>query len=100
MGHACQRVRANLSWRILLALLCVLLVAALGALQVAHTHAGTANHADCALCAAAHISVHTVSAAVCAPTTSVIALQMALPPSILRSALATFALFTRPPPAV
>ena len=101
MAHANQRLRANHPWRILLALLCVLLVAALGTVQVAHTHAdGAANHADCALCATAHISVHTVSSAAPAPTTSVVALLVALPPSILRSALATFALFTRPPPAV
>jgi hypothetical protein len=101
MGHTDQRLRANHPWRILLALVCVLLVAALGTVQVAHTHAdGTANHADCALCAAAHISVHYVSAVSPAPTTSVIAVLVALPPSIFRIALATFALFTRPPPAV
>jgi hypothetical protein len=35
-----------------------------------------------------------------APTTSVVSFLVALPPSILPSALATFALFTRPPPAV
>jgi hypothetical protein len=69
--------------------------------QVAHTHAdGTANHADCALCAAAHISVHYVSAAAPAPTTYVVALLVALLPSILTSARSTFALFTRPPPTV
>jgi hypothetical protein len=101
MGRNNRLTRADAPWRILLALLCVLMVVVLGAVQVMHTHAdGTANHADCALCAAAHISVQPVHAVAPAPTTSVVALLVALPPSILLSSLATFALFTRPPPAV
>ena len=100
MGHADQRLRANHPWRILLALLCVLLVVLLGSVQVAHTHADdNESHADCALCAAAHISVHPVHTPSPAPTTSVVAVVEALPPSILPRTLSIFALFTRPPPA-
>jgi hypothetical protein len=96
-----RQKRANAPWRILLALVCVLLVVVLGAVQVAHTHAdGTANHADCALCAAAHISVHPVHAPSPAPATAVVATLEAFPPAVLPRALAIFALFTRPPPPV
>jgi hypothetical protein len=68
--------------------------------QVAHIHADGADHADCALCAAAHISVHPVHAPTPAPATTVIATLEALPPAVLPRTLSTFALFTRPPPAV
>ncbi len=99
MGEKVRSARADPPWRILLALLCVLLVVVLGSVQVAHTHAdGNETHADCALCAAAHISVHPVHAPAPAPTTSIVATLESLPPSILPSALSTFALFTRPPP--
>jgi hypothetical protein len=60
MGKKDQRNRADRPWRILLALVCVLLVVILGSVQVAHTHADGADHADCALCAAAHVSVHPI----------------------------------------
>jgi hypothetical protein len=100
MGEVIRRDRAVSHWRILLALLCVLLVVLLGSVQVAHTHAdGNEIHANCALCAAAHITVHPVVAPAPAPTTSVVTVVEALPPSILPRTLSTFALFTRPPPA-
>lgn len=99
MGHADQRNRADRTWRILLALVCVLLVVVLGSVQVTHTHAdGSDTHADCGLCAAAHISVHPIHAPSPAPTASVVAVVESLPPSILPRTLSTFALFTRPPP--
>jgi hypothetical protein len=98
MGKKDQRNRADRPWRILLALVCVLLVVVLGSVQVAHTHADGADHADCALCAAAHVSVHPIHAPSPAPTTSVVAVVESLPPSILPRTLSTFALFTRPPP--
>ncbi len=101
MGRNDRQTRAEAPWRILLALLCVLLVVVLGSVQVAHTHAdGNETHADCALCAAAHITVHPVHAPAPAPTTSVVAAVESLSRSILPSTLSTFALFTRPPPAV
>jgi hypothetical protein len=99
MSEKVRSARAESPWRILLALLCVLLVVVLGSVQVAHTHADGAAHADCALCAAAHISVHPVQAPSPAPTTSVVAVVEVLAPSILPRTLSTFALFTRPPPA-
>ena len=98
MGKKDQRNRADRPWRILLALVCVLLVVVLGSVQVAHTHADGADHADCALCAAAHVSVHPIHAPSPAPTTSVVAVVESLPPSILPRTLSTFDLFTRPPP--
>jgi hypothetical protein len=100
MGRTGRQTRAEAPWRILLALLCVLLVVVLGAVQVAHTHADGADHADCALCAAAHVSVHPIHAPSPAPATAVVATLEALPPAVLPRALATFALFTRPPPPV
>jgi hypothetical protein len=91
--------RTRSTWRILLALVCVLLVAVAGTVQVAHTHAdGTDTHADCSLCAAAHITVHLAQTPVPAPSAAVVTLLEALPLSVLPSVLSTFALFTRPPP--
>jgi hypothetical protein len=89
------------SWRFLLALFCVLLVVIAGTAQVAHTHAdGLDNHADCSLCATAHVTVQVVQTPVPVPAVMVIAVLEALPLSTTPSAVTTFALFTRPPPAV
>jgi hypothetical protein len=77
----------------------VLLVVVAGTVQVAHSHAdGADTHANCSLCAAAHITVHLAQTPVPAPTASVVAVLETLPPAVLPSALSTFALFTRPPP--
>ena len=100
MGGQGLQSRVWHSWRVLLALLCVLLVILAGAVQVAHTHADrTDAHANCSLCAAAHITVHLVQAPAPVAAASVVATLDALPPSVLTGALLTFALFTRPPPA-
>ena len=94
-----RRNRAQATWRILLALLCVLLVFVAGTAQVAHTHAdGADTHADCSLCAAAHVTVTLVQTPAPAPTVTVVAVLEALPASVAPSVLSTFALFTRPPP--
>jgi hypothetical protein len=99
MGHNGLRSRTECPWRILLALLCVLLVVVAGTVQVAHTHAdGTDTHANCSLCAAAHITVHLAQTPAPAPTAAVVAVLESLPPAVAPSALSTFALFTRPPP--
>jgi hypothetical protein len=94
-----QKHRADPPWKIFLALLCVLLVVVAGTVQVAHTHVDrTAGHADCALCAAAHVTVHLVQTPIPAPSAVVVAVLQVLPRSVLPTALSTFALFTRPPP--
>src|ERR1035441_9605061 len=99
MAANALRTRTQSSWSILLALVCVLLVAVAGTAQVAHIHAdGTDNHADCSLCAAAHITVHPTQAPVPAHRAVVVTALEAFPPPILPSRLSTFALFTRPPP--
>lgn len=99
MGQYGLRVRAARPWRILLALVCVLLVVVAGTVQVAHTHAdGADTHANCSLCAAAHITVHLVQTPAPAAAASVVAVLVSLPPVVLPGALSTFALFTRPPP--
>ena len=101
MGRRHTRQTAQSSWRFLLALLCVLLVVVAGTAQIAHTHAdGAANHANCSLCAAAHATIHFVQTPAPAPPATVVALLETLPLSATPSALSTFALFTRPPPAV
>jgi hypothetical protein len=94
-----QRSRAQATWRVLLALLCVVLVFVAGTAQVAHTHAdGVDTHADCSLCAAAHVTVTLAQTPAPAPTVSVVAVLEALPAPVVPSVLSTFALFTRPPP--
>jgi hypothetical protein len=99
MGRDCRTSRAAHSWRVLLALVCILLVAVAGTVQVAHSHAdGADTHANCSLCAAAHVTVHMEQTPAPAPAASVVAMLESLPPAVLPSALSTFALFTRPPP--
>jgi hypothetical protein len=87
------------SWRILLAVVCVVLAVVLGTVQAAHSHSdGTVNHADCSLCAVSHVTVHLIQTPAPAPAVRVFATIEAIAPSFTPSALATFALFTRPPP--
>jgi hypothetical protein len=99
MGLTGHRARTRSTWRIFLALVCVLLVVVAGTAQVAHTHADAATHADCSLCVAAHVIVHLVATPAPAPTAAVVAVLECLPPVARPTALSTFALFTRPPPA-
>jgi hypothetical protein len=100
MGRNSRTSRAAHSWRVLLALACVLLVAVFGTVQAAHIHTdGADTHANCSLCTAAHITVHLVQTPSPAPAAPVVAVLESVPPVVLPSALSTFALFTRPPPA-
>ena len=101
MGRYSQTVPAMTPWKMLVALLCVMLVVIGATVQVAHTHAdGTADHADCSLCVAAHVGLQVSPTPIVAPAvTAVVARIEAFPPAALRSAVYTFALFTRPPPA-
>lgn len=99
MGQNDRRPGAGRSWRILLVIFCVLLVAVAGTVQVAHTHAdGTDSHSNCPLCVLAHVTVQLAQTPAPAPTGAVIPRVEALPRAILPSVLSTFALFTRPPP--
>ena len=99
MGFDDQR-RVGRSWRLLLALLCVLLVVVSGTVQAAHTHTDGADiHANCSLCAAAHITVHLTQTPATMQAASVVSVLVGLAPAIVPTALSTFALFTRPPPA-
>ena len=92
--------RNQSTWRVLLALLCVLLVTVAGVVQVAHTHAdGAYTHADCSLCAAAHVTVHLAQTPAPAPAATVVGVLESLPSCVVPTALSTFALYTRPPPA-
>ena len=98
MGGSNGQQRAGRPWRLLLAILCVVLVVLTGTVQVAHTHADADTHADCSLCAVAHITVHMAQAPASAPPVVVVTVLQSLPPVLLPVALSTFALFTRPPP--
>ena len=100
MNRSSQRPKAQSSWKLVLALLCISLVVACGTIQAVHVHpVGNISHSDCALCATAHLGVQVASAAVAlhhvAPVVS--AVEALVAPSLART-LSTFALFTRPPP--
>lgn len=99
MAVAYRTERMQSTWRILLALACVLLVVVAGTVQVAHSHAdGADTHANCPLCVTAHVTVQLTQTPAPATSARVVAVLEALPAAVLPSALCTFALFTRPPP--
>jgi hypothetical protein len=78
-----------------------LLVTFCGTLQAVHTHPnGDVLHADCSLCATAHVTAHVVQTPVPAPAVAVFAVLEATPQTIAPPSPSAFALFTRPPPAV
>jgi hypothetical protein len=100
MVDLAQRRSAASSWRFLLVLGCVLLLIVAGTVQVAHTHGGSGEiHADCPLCAAAHIAIQPATGPAPVPATAVTARLEVAAPSFVPPARSTFALFTRPPPA-
>ena len=89
------------SFRILLVLVCVLLVVMAGMVQAAHSHLGCADtHANCSLCAAAHVTVHLTETQTPAIAASVVTRVEALATSEVPSRLLAFSHFTRPPPAL
>jgi hypothetical protein len=84
----------------LLALVCVLLALLVGTAQVAHFHAdGNADHANCSLCAVAHVGVQAVASP--APAQPLIVTVRVEPRAERHPAyrLGAFALYIRPPPA-
>jgi hypothetical protein len=99
MGWFDEKRRSRSRWEFLLAWVCVLLVVLCGTLQAVHTHPnGTAFHADCSLCAAAHVTAQVAQSPVAVPQASIVAVHELSPASVPPTALSTFALFTRPPP--
>lgn len=99
MGLSGLIYRADRPWRILLAVLCVLLVVVVGTAQVAHVHAdGADTHANCSLCVAAHVTVHIAKTPVPAPPATVVAKVETLLQAVLPSVRTPFSLYTRPPP--
>ena len=89
------------SWKFLLGLLCLALVVLGSTIQVAHTHAnGDLSHADCSLCATAHVVAQVVAAPVAMLAAVVVAAVRASTPLLRATRPAVFDLFTRPPPAV
>ncbi len=88
------------AWRVLLALLCVLLVIVAGTAQSIHMHAdGTDSHANCSLCATAHVSVHVAPALAPSFSSAASAILDFCQDDQPSNPLSIFALFTRPPPA-
>lgn len=99
MGGSADKAGAARSLRVFLAVLCVLLVVLFGTVQAAHVHADTAaTHANCTLCATAHVSVQLAQAPAPAPVAHVIAKAEILRPAELPSGFSAFSHFTRPPP--
>lgn len=89
------------SLRIVLALACVLLVMMAGTVQVVHSHLGCPDtHANCSLCATAHVSVQLTQAHTPAPAALVFGQIEAPRPTELPSSLSAFSHFTRPPPSL
>jgi hypothetical protein len=88
------------AWKLVLALLCIALVIACGTIQAVHVHSdGDLSHADCPLCATAHVTVQVVEPPVTLHVAPVISMVAAYLPAIPSRTLSIFALFTRPPPA-
>jgi hypothetical protein len=87
------------SWRLLLALLCVFLVVATGTVQAVHAHpVGDISHADCSLCATAHVTAQVVEPPATLLVAAVVTYVEVSAPVIWTGTVFTFALFTRPPP--
>ena len=100
MNRPRSRPKAQSSWRLVLALLCISLVVACGTIQAVHVHPqGDISHSDCALCVTAHLGVQVADLPVTllhiAPVISFVEAFVAPAPT---QNLSTFALFTRPPP--
>jgi hypothetical protein len=100
MDRQRSKSTALASWRILLALLCVVLVVACGTIQLVHTHPqGDVSRADCALCVTAHVAVQVSALPVTMHVTPVASTVETVVPLVRSRIFSTFALFTRPPPA-
>jgi hypothetical protein len=95
-----SNTKSQSPWKLLLALLCISLVIACGTIQAIHVHPDAdLSHADCPLCATAHVAVQVVEPPVALHVAPVVSLVETFLPAIPSRTLTTFALFTRPPPA-
>jgi hypothetical protein len=101
VNNLSSRPKMRGAWRLLLSLLCISLVVACGTIQAVHVHPqGDISHADCALCATAHLSVQLAETPVTLhPVAPVISGVEAFVAPTSTQTISTFALFTRPPPA-
>jgi hypothetical protein len=82
------------------AILCVLLLVVAGTVQVVHMHSdGTDTHANCSLCAAAHVSVQAVQQQVFTPPAQMVRVVELNRQSRPAGVSLPFALSNRPPPA-
>ena len=94
-----SRSKVQSTWRLLLALLCISLVIACGAIQAIHVHPqGDISHSDCPLCATAHVSVLVAEPPVVLHVAPVVSLVETFVVQTPVQNVSTFALFTRPPP--
>lgn len=100
MGFPAKMNHRRCCWRAAVAVLCAFLVVLAGAVQVAHSHVlDTASHADCSLCLAAHIALHAPHTPAQAAPSAVVTRVEFVPVLVAKTAVSSFALFTRPPPA-
>ena len=87
-------------WRLILGLLCIVLVISGVTVSLAHGHEQeSVSHADCGLCAAAHVAVQLSAAPALVPVAQVFTRVEIYIPAARPRNLSRFALFTRPPPA-
>lgn len=87
-------------WTFVLGLLCLALVVFGSTVQVAHSHpGGDISHADCSLCATAHVVAQVVSSPIVLQAALAVSPVQDFAPLPRPSTLSVFALFTRPPPA-
>lgn len=99
MGGSAQSTDTARSLRLYVGLACVLLMVLFSTVQAAHIHAdGADTHANCSLCASAHVAVQLNQTPAPAPAAQVMARVELLPPELLPSGFTAFSHFTRPPP--
>jgi magnesium-transporting ATPase (P-type) len=91
------RSKTGRSLFIAIGFLCIALVALMGIVQIAHTHAQL-GQTDCAVCHTAHLVIQPAVPQSLPHTVRVEATLAVTPQPIRRQHLSVFSLFTRPPP--
>ena len=94
-----MRISGAVRWQLMVGLLCIALVVLAGTLASSHGHEqGNVAHADCGLCATAHVSVQVETPVLLGPMVPLFTrVETGVPPVRPRN-LARFALYIRPPP--